>query len=155
MQKIMNQRPLTARDEQYILLKKRLEEVYNEIKPLLPLCLDEKTDPDVLQRSSARMSELDQLRENLEDQLDNLYGGTGAPYQDLCKNLPKIYYMLLEGVDIETLNSCFSKLKMVLEDRLSTDTAASHLMDETEQRYNMPGVFDPLRSKPKKKKKAT
>lgn len=92
-----------------------------------------------------RMSDLDEKRIDLEEQINTFYG---ERYPDLKKNLPKIYYMIIDGCDIETVISCFYKMKMVLSNQLTSEQAANSLMNESSTKYNLPNtIWDPIRNK--------
>ena len=67
-------------------------------------------------------------------------------YSELCNDLPKIFYMILDGGDINTVKSCFSQMRMVLSGKVSVDAATENLMKESSKRYNLPsGFWDPLK----------
>jgi predicted AAA+ superfamily ATPase len=78
----------------------------------------------------------------LEDELVKLYQET---YPLLYEVLPKIFYLLIDGVDIKTIESCFAKLKQVLSGQISTKSAENALMAESSEKYKLPtGFWDPM-----------
>lgn len=98
-----------------------------------------------------RMSELDDRRKELEDQVDEFYG---QRYSNLKKNMKKIYYIIIDGVDINTVQSCFMQMKQVLLNNKTPEEATNELMDESTSKYNLPStIWDPIRSKTIRKSK--
>ena len=90
-----------------------------------------------------KMSSLSDRYTLVEEEKNTLYG---IKYLNLKTNLPKIYYMILEGVDINTVNSCFANMKKVLSGDITTEKAADSLMDESTRKYNLPKtIYDPIR----------
>lgn len=141
LEKYMEKHEMTDDIEKICQLKADLAEVNNEISQVRPLVFDqvEGKKPE----HHIRMSDLDDRRKQLEEDINEIYG---AKYPNLKKNLVKIYYMILEGCDINTVISCFRQMKDVLMDRKTTDQAANELMDESATRYNLPStIYDPIR----------
>jgi hypothetical protein len=132
----------TAHVEQYIAKLKELEEVEKELEIVRPLVFDKEEGKKP--ENHERMSVLNDKWKQLLEEKNNIFGDK---YPDLKNNLPKIYYMILEDVDMDTLNSCFLKMKAVLLDRLTPEEAANKLMDESQSKYNLPKtIYDPIRS---------
>lgn len=130
-------------------LKADLAAVNKEIDVVRPLVFDKVEGTKA--ENHERMSDLDDERKRLEEEINDYYG---KKFPKLKENLPKIYYMILDGVDMDTVVSCFRKMKMVLMDQLGTDEAAGELMDESTTKYNLPsGLYDPIRQGAPKGKK--
>ena len=141
LEKLKAQNPLTQDVEKLIKVTQELEKVEKEMAKMRPLVFDKIEGQKV--EHHERMSELNDRFNELEEEINNIYA---LKYGDLRTHLPKIYYMILEGVDIETVNSCFIKMKFVLSGKLSTEAAASKLMDESQAKYNLPKtIYDPIR----------
>lgn len=148
LEKIMLQRPINNDTEKYILLSEELDHINKEIAIMRPIVFDpeEGQKPE----NHEKMSMLTDRWNELEEAKNEIYG---SKYPNLKTNLPKIYYMILEGVDMGTVNSCFNKMKSVLCGNLSTEQAANRLMDESQAKYNLPKtIYDPIRNKGKTKK---
>lgn len=129
-------------------LKSELADINKEIDKVRPLVFDKVEGTKA--ENHERMSDLDDERKRLEEAINDYYG---KKFPKLKANLPKIYYMILDGVDMDTVVSCFRKMKMVLMDQLGTEEAASELMDESTSKYNLPaGLYDPIRQGAKKLK---
>lgn len=140
--KIESERTMTEFAEQ-INIDKELIKVEKEIDIMRPLVLDAVEGTKV--ENHEKMSHFVDLLSSLEEQRNDIYG---LKYKDLKSNLPKIYYMILEGVDIDTVNSCFIKMKNVLNGKITAEAAASSLMDESSVKYNLPKtIYDPIRPK--------
>jgi hypothetical protein len=133
--------------EQQIKVEKDLLKAEQDIDTMRPLVLDPEEGKKV--EHHEKMSQYSDRYSLLEEQRNDIYG---AKYKDLKTNLPKIYYMILEGVDIDTVNSCFIKMKNVLNGKITAEAAASSLMDESSVKYNLPkSIYDPIRSGSDKK----
>ena len=129
--------------EKVFKVKAELHDVNKEIDKVRPLVFDEVegTKPE----NHERMSNLDDRRKELEEQLCQVYADK---YPLLKQNLSKIFYMIVEGCDIDTVRSCFRNMRMVLVEGMSTEEAANNLMKESEYKYNLPkGIYDPIRKK--------
>lgn len=128
--------------EEYIILDQQRRQLNQEIDKVKPLVFDEVAGKDP--KNHEMMSELDDRRIVLDDKLDSL---CSQYYPLLRQNLKKIYYMVVEGCDIDTLRSCFKQMKLVING-LSPEEAAATLMDESIKKYNLPpGIWDPIRNK--------
>jgi hypothetical protein len=128
-------------------LKGELARVNGEIDIVRPLVFDmvEGQKPE----NHIKMSDLDDDRKRLEEEINTYYK---KQYPKLEQHLPKIYYMVLEGCDMDTVVSCFRKMKMVLMDSLSPEEASNELMDESTSKYNLPStIYDPIRNRATKK----
>ena len=139
--KIESMHPMNDEAREHIRVSQELFLLEKELNIMRPLVFDkvEGQKPE----HHERMNILNDQWNDLEEQRNSIYG---RKYQDLKDNLPKIYYMILEGVDMDTVNSCFNKMKSVLSGNLSTEEAASRLMNESETKYNLPKtLYDPIR----------
>jgi hypothetical protein len=144
--KLEAMRPITEDTKEHIRVTQELTELQKEINKTTPLVFDkvEGQNPE----HHERMSELNDKWNALEEQRNNIYG---RKYPELKEHLPKIYYMILEGVDMDTVNSCFNKMKSVLSGSLTSEEAANRLMKESETKYNLPKtLYDPIRANGKK-----
>ena len=143
LEKVKTERNMTEEIDRLFKIKEELYYVNKDISVVRPLVFhpEEGKKPE----HHERMSILDEKRVNLEEQINTFYG---ERYPDLEKNLPKIYYMIIDGCDIETVISCFHKMKMVLTNKLTTEQAANSLMNESSTKYNLPQtIWDPIRKK--------
>jgi RNase P/RNase MRP subunit POP5 len=132
--------------QNYIDTSEELDKVNAEIKVVFPQVMDKKLgrNPEI----HDKMSELNDRRKELEDQIVNILS---QKFGDLRRNLPKIFFLVLDGVDMETVNRCFSNMISVLYGDITTEEAAESLMKFSEQKYNLPtNMFDPIRKKKKK-----
>jgi hypothetical protein len=128
--------------------KQELDTINEESKNVFPQVMDKELgkDPAIHER----MSYLNDRRKELEDQLLDI---AAQSYQDLRANLPKIYFMIFEGVDMDTVLRCFDNMIKVLHNRVSVDAAAEDLMDFSQKKYNLPSsMYDPIRKSGKGKK---
>ena len=122
-------------------IKTALRDVNAQISVVRPLVFDLELGKNP--EHHERMSLLDDERKSLEDQIDLFYR---ERFPKLYAHLPKIYYMIVEGVDISTVVSCFRQMKDVLQNKKSVESAASTLMDESVTKYNLPaGIWDPIK----------
>jgi hypothetical protein len=113
----------------------------SEIDKVRPLVFDKEEGKK--QEHHERMTSLTERYSVVEEEKNNIYG---VKYVKLKANLPKIYYMILEGVDINTVNSCFANMKKVLSGAITSEDAADKLMDESTRKYNLPKtLYDPIR----------
>jgi hypothetical protein len=141
--KLEAQRPITDDISKHIRLLEEMVAIERDMGALRPLVFDKVEGQKV--EHHERLSELTDRFTALEEEQNNIYG---SKYPELKANLPKIYYMILEGVDIDTVNSCFTKMKSVLAGTLSSEDAANKLMDESQRKYNLPStLYDPIRVK--------
>jgi hypothetical protein len=143
LEKVKTERNMTEEIDRLFKIKEELYYVNKDISVVRPLVFhpEEGKKPE----HHERMSILDEKRVNLEEQINTFYG---ERYPDLKKNLPKIYYMIIDGCDIETVINCFHKMKMVLTNQLTTEQAANSLMNESSTKYNLPQtIWDPIRKK--------
>jgi len=130
-------------------IKADLVYVNKEIDKVRPLVFDKVEGQK--EEHHVMMSELDDRRKELEDQVDGFYG---QRYPNLKQNMKKIYYMIVDGVDINTVQSCFMQMKQVLLSNKTPEEATNELMDESTTKYNLPStIWDPIRSKTIKKSK--
>jgi hypothetical protein len=124
-------------------IKNRLSVVNREIEQVRPLVFDKVEGQK--EEHHIRMSDLDDKRKLLEEELNDFYG---TKYPSLKEHLPKVYYMIIDGCDINTVQSCFMQMKQVLLGNMSSEQAAGVLMDESTIKYNLPStIWDPIRSK--------
>ena len=122
-------------------IKSRLTDLNKEIGMVKPLVFDKEEGKKP--EHHAKMSELDDQRKHLEEEINNFYG---QKYPNLKQNLPKVYYMIIDGCDITTVQSCFMQMKQVLQGKKTTEQAAGALMDESSAKYNLPStIWDPIR----------
>lgn len=148
LDKLEKMRTIDETTSKYIEIKAALDKTNDEISIVFPKAIDkdEGNNPEI----QNRMSELNDKRKELENDLDSVFG---QKYEKLKKNMPKVYYMILESVDMNMVNSCFNKMISVLAQNLSPDEAANQLMDESISRYKLPKtMYDPIRTKPRSKK---
>jgi hypothetical protein len=139
--KVEAMRPMTAEVQEHIRVNQELYLLEKELDIVRPLVFDKVHGQNP--ENHERMSVLNDKWNDLEEQRNIIYG---RKYPELKENLPKIYYMILEGVDMDTVNSCFLKMKSVLSGTLTTEEAASRLMKESEEKYNLPKtLYDPIR----------
>ncbi len=148
--KLEAQRTITEDMNTCIKIAEELAQIDQQMSVLRPLVFDKVEGQKV--EHHERMSDLHDRFTALEEQQNDIYG---SKYPDLKKNLPKIYYMILEGVDMETIDSCFTKMKSVLSGMLTAEEAANKLMDESQKKYNLPStLYDPIRVNRRTGKKA-
>ncbi len=148
--KLEAQRAMTEDMNTCIKIAEELAQIDQQMSVLRPLVFDKVEGQKV--EHHERMSDLHDRFTALEEQQNDIYG---SKYPDLKKNLPKIYYMILEGVDMETIDSCFTKMKSVLSGMLTAEEAANKLMDESQKKYNLPStLYDPIRVNRRTGKKA-
>jgi len=132
-------------------IKEQMFNLKKELDKVRPLVFDkvEGQKPE----NHERMSQLDDQRKSLEDQLDSYYG---RRYPALKEHLPKVYYMIVDGVDIDMITGCFKQMTAVLREEKSSDDAVGELMDESTAKYNLPvGIWDPIRPVKQKQKRKT
>jgi hypothetical protein len=124
-------------------IKRKLAVVNSEIDEVKPLVFDKIEGQK--EEHHIRMSDLNDRRKELEEEINEFYG---RKYSDLKTHMPKVYYMIIDGVDIMMVQSCFMKMKSVLLGEQSVEEAANTLMDESTSKYNLPStIWDPIRSK--------
>ena len=110
------------------------------MKQQLTVVLDKELGKNPLEHQ--KMSELDDRRKSVEDDLHNWYKLT---YAKLYQVLPKIFYLIIDGCDIETVKSCFAQLQQVLSGQITAKSATDNLMTESSEKYNLPkGFWDPM-----------
>lgn len=151
--KIMGKHEMTPELEHLRTIKKALMEVNRELDVVRPLVFDKEEGKK--EENHIRMNDLNDRMKETEDKIDAFYEDR---YPKLKKHLRKIYYMIIDGVDMNTVKSCFIQMKHVLNKEKSAEQAANTLMDESQARYNLPStIWDPIRSgasaKPLKKKR--
>lgn len=131
---------------EYLRIEKQLDKVNQEISIVFPQVMSEATATAELNQ---RMEELNEQRITLEDECINIYA---TKYSALKDNLPKIFYMIMEGVDFETVRTCFAKFKMVISGRVTAQKATEQLMTNSIRKYNLPNnIYDHLKKNNKKK----
>lgn len=131
---------------EYLRIQEELDKVNREVSVVFPQVMNEATATAEL---NARMEELNDKRIELEDASVELYA---KKYDQLKKNLPKIFFMIVEGIDFETVKMCFSKFKMVLSGRVSAQLATEQLMSSSISKYNLPSnIYDHLKKGGKRK----
>lgn len=141
MTKLKSQITIDNDLQSYIESKKELDAVNEELKVVFPKVMDKTLgrDPEIQQR----MSYLNDRRKQLEDKQVSIIS---AKYADLRNNLPKIFFMILEGVDMDTVHKCFNTMANVLMNRISAEEGAEGIMKFSEQKYNLPpSIYDPIR----------
>ena len=123
-------------DSPVIPLKQRLNSTNAALQKQLPVVMDKVTgkDPD----EHRKMSALDDERKLLEDEWIAFYR---ARFPLLVEVLPKIFYLILDGCDMTTVQSCFTQLKKVMAGEITSKNATSNLMNESTERYNLPAGF--------------
>lgn len=142
IEKLRATRPQNEGVEQLRDIKARLFAVNKEIETVRPLVFDKVEGQK--EEHHIRMSDLDDQRKALEEEINEFYG---QRYPNLKRDLPKVYYMVIDGVDISTVRSCFMQMKDVLLGRKTTEQAANILMDESTAKYNLPStIWDPIRT---------
>ncbi len=128
--------------QKLIAAKAELVRINKEIDTVRPLVFhpEEGKKPE----HHERMSDLDDRRKQAENLIAEI---CAEKYPLLKANLLKIFYMIVEGCEIETVRSCFRQMKLVLVYGLSTEEASSVLMKESIDRYNLPkGIWDPIKT---------
>lgn len=153
LEKVQDKREMSEDLKQLQDIKNRLIGVNKEIEQVRPLVFDKEEGKK--EEHHIRMSDLDDNRKALEEEINDFYG---QKYPNLKKDLPKVYYMIIDGCDITTVQSCFMQMKQVLLGKKTSEQAANTLMDESTSKYNLPStIWDPIRSgesrKPLKKGK--
>uniref|UniRef100_A0A6C0J7S8 Uncharacterized protein n=1 Tax=viral metagenome TaxID=1070528 RepID=A0A6C0J7S8_9ZZZZ len=149
MDKLNKQHDLDDNILAYIDIKKQLDTVNLEIQCIFPTVMDKELGKNP--KVHEEMSELNDKRKALEDNMIEVYT---LRYPDLRKNLRDIFFMILDGVDMETVNKCFDNMISVLGNKMTTDEAANDLMDHSQTKYNLPEtLYDPLRAKHGKAKR--
>jgi hypothetical protein len=133
----------------YISRKKELDRVNTEIKVVFPKVMDKDLGRDPLLHQ--QMSGLNDRRKQLEDEMVSIIS---SKYQELRDNLPKIFFMIFEGVDMDTVHRCFNNMASVLRNGMSVEEGAEDLMKFSEKKYGLPSsLYDPIRGKGKSKTK--
>lgn len=133
----------TSDDEELYAIKERLYINNKEIDKVRPLVFDKIEGTK--EENHARMSDLNDEHNMLEEQINQFYG---KKYPELKEHLPKVYYMIIDGVDIDMVISCFKQMKEVLLNNLTSEQAVNTLMDESTACYNLPAtIYDPIRSR--------
>jgi hypothetical protein len=151
LNKLKAQRDI-SRDEmvqKLVAAKAELSSINKEIDIVRPLVFhpEEGKKPE----HHERMSDLDDRRKQTEDLIAEI---CADKYPLLKKNLLKIFYMIVEGCEIDTVRSCFRQMKLVLVHGLSTEEASAVLMQESIDRYNLPkGIWDPIKTHKKQTKR--
>jgi len=141
LEKVKNEREIDENVTKILEIRNDLHNVNIEIDQVRPLVFD-KIEGEKIEHHE-RMSYLDDQRRKLEEDINEYYG---EKYPKLQKDLPKIYYMIIDGVDISTVVSCFRKMKMVLMNEITAEKAAEKLMDESTEKYNLPTkIWDPIK----------
>jgi hypothetical protein len=139
--KLEAMRPIDDDVREHLQVSQDLTEVEKELDIVKPLVFDKVEGQKA--ENHERMSDLNDRWNALQEQRNDIYS---RKYGQLRDHLPKIYYMILEGVDMDTVNSCFNKMKSVLTGSLSAEDAANRLMTESETKYNLPKtIYDPIR----------
>lgn len=149
LEKLQSRLVLDENSEKFIEAKKELDSVNDEIKIVFPQAMDKELgkDPAIHER----MSVLNDRRKELEDEMVEVFS---QKYRDLRANLPKIFLMIIEGVDMETVGRCFSNMTAVLSDEISIEEGAEDMMRFSEAKYNLPStMYDPIRNKRNSKRK--
>jgi hypothetical protein len=117
-------------------LKSELNGTNAALLAQLPIVMDKITgqNPD----EHRKMSALDDRRKELEDGLIAYYR---EQYPLLHEVLPKIFFLIIDGCDMTTVQSCFTQLKKVLLGEITSKNATSNLMTESTEKYNLPAGF--------------
>lgn len=112
-----------------------------EIDVVFPQAMAESATQEI----SQKMEELNDRRIELEDKITTVLSDE---FSVLKESLPKIYFMILEGVDISTMEMCFKQMKMVLSGSVSADNAVQHMMQTSIRKYNLPeNIYDHMKKK--------
>jgi len=149
MTKLQTQLVIDEKSKLYMNIKSELDGVNAEIKIVFPQVMDKETgkNPEIHEK----MSDLNDKRKELEDDMVNAFADK---YRDLHDNLSKIFFMILEGVDMETVQRCFRNMTAILSEQMSVDEGAEDMMSFSETKYNLPStMYDPIRGKNPKGKK--
>ena len=117
-------------------VKTRLKEVVLAMKAQLPIVMDKTLGSDVAEHQ--KMSDMDDERKRLEDAYVE---GYRKRYPLLHEVLPKVFFLIVDGCDMATVQSCFTQLKKVLTGEITSQNATSTLMNESTERYNLPKGF--------------
>lgn len=129
--------------EEYISLVQEKQAIKVEISRVLPLAMDKEKgkDPEIHENLSLLFEKDKKIDERICDSWKKDYG-------EIHDRLPKIYFMILEGTDIEIVMRCFSHMEKVLRGTMTQEDAMMNLMDQSEKKFNLPPeVFKDMRSK--------
>jgi hypothetical protein len=144
LEKIQSDPLISKIPEEIIKLKDELSGINVAMKQQLAVVLDKEMGTNPLEHK--KMSELDDRRKNVEDELHNWYKIT---YEKIYHVLPKIFYLIIDGCDIETVKNCFAQLQKVLSGQITAKSATDNLMAESSEKYNLPkGFWDPMLKSP-------
>lgn len=146
LKKIQQQKTPTAELETIIKLTDELSEVNRNIDIMKPVVFDpvEGTKPE----NHEKMSVLDDKRQELEDSIADTYASI---YPSLLTNLPKIFGLIMECVDIDTLKNCFRQMRLVMSKTTTHDEGFTKLMNDSIERYKLPkGFWNPVLNKKKR-----
>lgn len=139
LRKLRAKRQLTQHLERYKVLRLEQEEVNERVDVVFPQAMNENSTPEIHQE----MESLNDRRIACEDAMVELLK---EPYGELFENLPKLFFMILEGVDIETVNMCFTQMKRVLTGAAAPQQAMNTMMNTTIKKYNLPSnIYDHLK----------
>ena len=140
LEKVQSDPLSTKIPEAMVNLKGELIFINAAMKQQLAIVLDKELGKNPVEHQ--KMSELDDRRKKVEDELHDWYKFTFAK---LYHVLPKIFYLIIDGCDVETVKSCFGQLKKVLTGQITAKSATDNLMTESSEKYNLPkGFLDPM-----------
>jgi hypothetical protein len=121
-------------------MKERLYQVNMQIDTLRPIVFDQVRGKDPLVHE--RMSTLDDERKTLEEDICTAFG---ARYTALQRDLPKVFYIILDGVDFNNVEQCFAMMRRVLVNGTTYENATAGLAQNASRKYNLPqGFWDPI-----------
>ena len=133
-------RPMSDELEAIKALKSRLHEVNRQIAHMRPIVFDAERGKDPA--AHERMSTLDDERKSLEEDICTAFTDR---YLALQRDLPKIFYIILDGVDFHNVEQCFVMMRRVLVNGASYESATADLAQDASRKYNLPqGFWDPI-----------
>jgi hypothetical protein len=143
LSKLKSEHEWTESHAALLVVVKESNRIKEEIKVVFPLAMEGK------EGYSKKMGDLHEARLEVEARLVNMYQ---ARYLDLCRNMPKIYDVIYQGGDINTVRRCFVEMKSVMKGQQTSEQATSRLMKNASAQYGMPSsVWDPIRLNKTKK----
>jgi hypothetical protein len=139
IEKLESERLLDETSEKHLRIFQDMMTTKKSTDVIRPLVFDLEKGKDVSLHE--QMSNLNDRRKELEDEMVELYK---ARYPLLCRNVSKIFYLILESCDISVVDRCFRGIVDVLKGE-SSETACKNMSREFQNKYGLPkGYYDPL-----------